>query len=135
MAPSGSRKRAATNASPTRKKRTTNMDKENGGKEVINRVTKSLATHGFSCTKRQKYDIGTKILLDNSIYNKGKVPSIVKDHLFVYEISQVHACGKSVRIEYKNLVITEDGDEFQTYKETEKTQVRAALTIICFVLF
>lgn len=59
------------------------------------------------------------------------MPSIVRGNLFVYEISQVHACGKAVTIEYKNLVITEDGDEFQTYKETKKTQVRLVCPVSC----
>lgn len=69
-----------------------------------NVVTKPLSTHGFSAKKRPKYNPGTKILLDETIYDD-KVPTEVKGHFFLYEVSEVHDGGKTVQVQYKEQVI------------------------------
>ena len=89
--------------------------------KTIKRVTKPLSNCGFSCKKRHKYDVGTKILLDDSIY-KGKVPADVRGHLFVYEIKDLKDGGKFVTIEYKNLVIKDGADDFHQYLESKEAQ-------------
>ena len=89
--------------------------------KTIKRVTKPLSNCGFSCKKRHKYDVGTKILLDDSIY-KGKVPANVRGHLFVYEIKDLKDGGKFVTIEYKNLVIKDGADDFHQYLESKEAQ-------------
>jgi hypothetical protein len=48
-------------------------------------AAKKLSSLGFSSTKRQLYQPGTKILLTNGIYDD-EVPEKVKGHLFLYEI-------------------------------------------------
>ena len=77
---------------------------------------------GFSRTKRPQYHLGTKILLDDAIYNDGP-PAIVKGHLFVYEVTAIHDDGKNVTLTYRNQVIKDGGDEFTVYEETTETQV------------
>lgn len=88
-----------------------------------NTATQSLSSLGFSATKRPKYQNGTKILLDDTIYN-GKAPEEVRGYLFVYEIVDVSADDKMVTVEYKNQVIRQGGDRFRVYTDSEDPQVR-----------
>ena len=48
-----------------------------------NSRTVPLSTMGFSASKRPQFNIGTKILLDDTIYEDGP-PETVMGHLFVY---------------------------------------------------
>jgi hypothetical protein len=92
---------------------------------------KSLSTLGFSSSKRPKYQVGTKILLDDTIYTS-KVPDDVKGHLFVYEITDVSDDGKSVTVTYKNQVIRPYGDQFRVYEDSDSAQVRSyVFFVIC----
>jgi hypothetical protein len=120
---SSSKKRSAQAPARSDPKRPATSQGVKGGKATKNTVTKSLTNHGFSASKRPQYQVGTKILLDDSIYDD-KVPAEVKGKLFVYEISSIDANGKQVTIQYKNLVISNGGDRFRQYEEGEDPQVR-----------
>jgi hypothetical protein len=86
-------------------------------------IQKPLSTFGVSLTKRPQFSKGTKLLLDDSIYDD-EVPSEVEGHLFVYEISEVCQDGKSVMIVFKNQVIKEGGNRFRVFQEGDEEQVR-----------
>jgi hypothetical protein len=121
MAPPPVRKRAASN--PTRSRdRSDRSDPKRAKTPNKATVTKPLSSLGFSVAKRSKYCVGTKILLDDSIYDDA-VPQNVKDHLFVYEITSIDDNGKEVTIQYKNQVIKDGGNRFRTYTEGDDPQV------------
>jgi hypothetical protein len=63
------------------------------------------------------------LLLDESIY-RGKCPPSVKEHMFVYEIVQVHDTGKLWKAQYKDQVVRVGGDKYRVYKEGSDAQVR-----------
>jgi hypothetical protein len=96
-------------------------------------ITKPLSTHGFSTTKKPRFDKGTKICLDDSIYDS-EVPESVRGHLFVYEVCEVHDNGKTVEVVFKEQVIEAAGDRFKVYKEGDDKQVRLIVAIVanCF---
>jgi hypothetical protein len=50
----------------------------------------TLLTLGFLLSKRPPIHIGTKVLLNESIYRKARAPAEVKNHLFVYKVLQVN---------------------------------------------
>ena len=110
--------------------------KSSGPKKSSKTSGRAQATLGFSSTKRPKYQVGTKMLLDDSIYN-GKVPDEVKDHLFVYEITDVGDDGNAVTVMFKNQVITPGGNRFRVYQEGDEQQVSSwmcSLLSFCFFL-
>lgn len=90
-----------------------------------------LSALGFSSSKRPKFPIGTKILLDETIYNT-KVPPDVQGHLFVYEITEVGDDGKSVTVLYKKQVIRKGGHLFRVYDDDDDPQV--SCIFICPIL-
>jgi hypothetical protein len=96
-------------------------------------AAKKLSSLGFSSTKRQTYQPGTKILLTDGIYDDD-VPEKVKGHLFLYEIVEWSENGKMAKIEYKNQVIRAGGDRFRTYKDSEEVQVSFCFfdCLLCF---
>jgi hypothetical protein len=122
MVPPTNRKRAPS--CPPPQQRLTSSKKPAKGTKTPTKstVTRPLSTLGFSSTKRPKYQLGTKLLLDDTIY-QDKAPAEVKGHFFVYEIVKLCDSGRSVTIQYKNLVIKNGGDHFRVYKEGEDTQV------------
>jgi hypothetical protein len=83
---------------------------------------KPLSALGFSATKRQQFNVGTKLLLGTGIYDT-PVPAQVKGHMFVYEIVEFLDNGKGVRVQYKDQVIKEGGDTFRVYKDSDDAQV------------
>jgi hypothetical protein len=121
---SSKRSAATARASPPSKRQATSKAVKGGkaGKGKNPTVTKPLSSLGFLLSKRPKYQIGTKILLDESIYDDD-VPDKVKDHLFVYEITKVDENGKQVQIQYKNLVIRDGGSRFWNYVDSQEPQV------------
>ena len=132
-----SSKRSAATACASPSKRQAMSKAVKGGKVGKGKnptVTKPLSTLGFSSSKRPKYQIGTKILLDESIYDDN-VPDKVKDHLFVYEITKVDENGKQVQIQYKNLVIRDGGSRFWNYKDSQEPQVNRFVYFFSFYLF
>ena len=126
---SSSKKRPASN-SPRSPKRAATAQAVTSGKAKSS-VSQKLSGLGFSATKRPQYQIGTKILLDDSIYNEA-VPAAVKGKLFVYEISAIDPNGKTVTIQFKDQVIAKGGDRFQAYKEGDETQV--SFPCCCFFI-
>ena len=84
--------------------------------------TKSQSTLSFATTKHPLYQLGTKILLDDCIYET-EVPLEVKGHLFVYEVVAFSENGKTVKVEYKNQVIHSGGDKFRVYKDSDDSTV------------
>jgi hypothetical protein len=90
-----------------------------------------LSALGFSSSKRPKFPIGTKILLDETIYNTN-VPPDVQGHLFVYEITEVGDDGKSVTVLYKKQVIRKGGHLFRVYDDDDDPQV--SCIFICSIL-
>jgi hypothetical protein len=133
MAPTGNRKRAArpasaggrSSSSASTKRQATQAaagkacPKNKGRKAQASTVAK-LSSHGFSSTQRPQFPIGSKLLLDDSIY-QDKVPSEVEGCLFVYQI--VKYIGDDVEIQYKNQVIDDEGDQFRVYEDSEDAQV------------
>ena len=116
----------------------TKKNKSTGSNHVTT-VTRPLSDLGFSSTKRPKYQIGTKMLLDDSIYDK-EAPAEVKGHYFVYEISSICESGRTVTIQYKNQVVRNGGNMFRVYKEGEDSQVcflfvRFVCLFISFVIW
>jgi hypothetical protein len=138
--PHGNPKRAAVlKRSPASSQSTAThptITKHSGPKTTPSKVSgiKSLSTLGFSSSKRPKFQVGTKILLDDTIYNS-KVPDEVKGHLFVYEITDVCYDGKSVTVTYKNQVIRPDGDQFRVYEDSDSSQVRSLICcyLCCYI--
>ena len=109
------------------------------GSNHVTTVTRPLSDLGFSSTKRPKYQIGTKMLLDDSIYDK-EAPAEVKGHYFVYKISSICESGRTVTIQYKNQVVRNGGNMFRVYKEGEDSQVcflfvRFVCLFISFVIW
>jgi hypothetical protein len=96
-------------------------------------ATKPLSTLGFSLSKRPAVQIGTKLLLDDTIYG-GKCPREVIDHLFVYEVVSMHENGKTVKVKYNNQVIGEGGDKYRVYKEGDDIQVRVGSLSFAFLI-
>ena len=97
-------------------------------------VTQPLSSLGFSSSKRPKYHVGTKVLLDDSIYDD-KVPEEVKGHFFVYEIVSTVENGKSVMLQYKDQVIRAGGDSFWVYIEGTDPQVRLQISLCVVSIF
>jgi hypothetical protein len=127
---SSSKKRAASNP-PRSPKRAATAQAVKSGKAKSS-VSQKLSGLGFSSMKRLQYQIGTKILLDDSIYDAA-VPAAVKGKLFVYEISTIDPNGKTVTIQFKDQVIAKGGDRFQAYKEGDETQVSFPFVVAaCF---
>jgi hypothetical protein len=87
---------------------------------------------GFSTTKHQQFNVGTKLLLGTSIYDT-PVAEEVKGHMFVYEIVEFLENGKQVCLKYKNQVIKDGGNTFRVYKESEEAQV--SFVFSCCSLF
>jgi hypothetical protein len=73
--------------------------------------TKPLSLLGFSSSERTTIQIGAKLLLNESIY-LGKFPPSVKEHMFVYEIVQVHDTGKLWKVQYTDQVVRVGGDKY-----------------------
>jgi hypothetical protein len=92
------------------------------GAKTKNLVTQPLQSHGFSSQKRPQFNKGTKILLDDTIYDDGP-PEEVAGYLFVYEISDFCEDGKYVIVEYKNQIIRPGGNKFRVHTEGDETQV------------
>ena len=107
----GGAKKPAANAATTAKAATNKRSS-----------TKSQSTLSFATTKRPLYQLGTKILLDDRIYET-EVPLEVKGHLFVYEVVAFSENGKTVKVEYKNQVIRAGGDKFRVYKDSDDSSV------------
>lgn len=133
--PPPSRKRAASlpprsNASSSSPKKRAAKGKV-GAKEK-NLVTQPLQSHGFSTQKRQQYSRGTKILLDDTIYDDGP-PEEVAGYLFVYEISEICQDGKHAIVEYKNQIIRPRGNKFRVHTEGNDTQVIVRFVFCCIV--
>jgi hypothetical protein len=142
MAPS--RKRASSNHTAHQQKRpapTPKTAEKASSSKVSSSGSKNTVTKQssipFPCSKRPKYQLGTKILLDDQIYDD-KVPDEVKDHYFVYEIVGLLDGGKHVRIEYKRQAIKGDGDTFRFWKDSEDPEVRLIFCLcplVCFQSF
>jgi hypothetical protein len=123
MAPTNNKKRASS--LPPRISDSKRAATGKGGKTTAKTTTsgKPLSTLGFSSSKRQQFSIGTKLCLDDSIYKNTPTPDEVKNHVFVYEITEVSENGKSFIVEYKNQVMLQGGEKFRTYKDSEDPQV------------
>lgn len=133
MAP-GSRKRSVSSprrSDPRSERGGGGPSKKQAKGTTKNVITKPLSNHGFSKKKRPKYQPGTKILLDDTIYDD-KVPADVKGHYFLYEVSEIHDGGKTVKVQYKDQVIKKSGDHFRVYKEGDDPQVRCCLSFHLF---
>lgn len=135
--PSTSRKRAAS--VPPRANATSSSPKKRAAKGKVgakekNLVTQPLQSHGFSSQKRPQFNKGTKILLDDSIYDDG-APEEVAGYMFVYEVSEICEDGKSAIVEYKNQVIRPLGNKFRVYKEGDDTQVSSDRVFWTFANF
>lgn len=123
------KKRAVPLSSSSASKKQATAKGRAGKQQQHDTTQKSMPTLpalGFSKSKRPTYQIGTKILLDDSIYDD-KVPAEVKKHMFVYEIIDVHENGKIVCLVYKHQVIREGGDKFRVYRDSDDPQVRISL--------
>jgi hypothetical protein len=121
MPSSSNKKRAAkssqqTSSSTNSKRAATTANVKGCGKQAKGTGGKKsrsmLSTLGFLSLKRPTIHVGTKLLLDKSIYRKTKVPVAVKNHFFVYEVLQVHSNIKDITVLYKNQVIKKGGDVF-----------------------
>jgi hypothetical protein len=142
MPSSSNTKRAApssqqTSSSTNSKRAATTANVKGCGKSKGTGGKKSgstLSTLGFSLSKRPTIHVGTKLLLDESIYRKTKVPVAVKNHYFVYEVLQVHSNGKDITVLYKNQVIKKGGDAFRVYKDSDDAQVSLVCLIVCVCL-
>jgi hypothetical protein len=95
--------------------------------------TKLLSLLGFSSSKRTTIQIGTKLLLNESIY-RGKCPPSVKELMFDYEVVQVHDTGKLWKAQYKDQVVRVGGYKYHVYKEGSNAQVHG-LFLVVVVLF
>jgi hypothetical protein len=128
MAPPSNKKRAAAVPTHPDSKRQATVNKK-GAKKSPSTTKKptantKLSSLGFSSSKRPQYKLGTKLLLDTSIYNdEDAIPEKVVDHLFVYEIVEISENGNTVKILYKNQVIADGGNKFRQYKDSEEAQV------------
>jgi hypothetical protein len=134
MAPTN-RKRASSSVPPRsdpKRRMTATVGKGGGNKTPSKKqtATQTLSTLGFSSSKRQKYQIGAKMLLGDNIYD-GVVPLEVQNHMFVYEITQIDDSAKTVTVEYKNQVIRKGGDKFRVYKDSDEKQVGDYVLIVC----
>jgi hypothetical protein len=87
-------------------------------------ATKSLSTLGFSSLKRPLVPIGTKVLLEDSIYPRGQRLPGVKEHMFVYEVVQWNQNSTIAKVQDINQVIRQGGDKYQVYKEGNDVQVQ-----------
>ena len=135
MAPPTNRKRAPSSAtrppsSATTKRQATNRasgttSKTHKGRKAAPPSSSLLTTAGFSSSKRPTYNTGTKILLDDSIYDT-RVPAEVEGCYFVYQVV-AHLDDNHVRIQYKKQVIDEEGDQFRVYEDTEEEHLVVAL--------
>jgi hypothetical protein len=128
MAPPNNRKRSASLPSPSKSKRLATATATSGQKKSVPPLkkagtTKSLSSLGFSSSKRPSVQIGTKILLNDSIYG-GKCPEGVRKHMFVYEVVELHPNGRTVKVQYNNQVVRQGGDKYRVYKEGDDVQVR-----------
>jgi hypothetical protein len=93
-------------------------------KESGNKVSLSL---GFSSLKRPAVPIGTKVLLNDSIYPHGQSPPEVKEHMFVYEVFVYEAVqwnqnSTIAKVQYINQVICQGGNKYRLYKEGDDVQ-------------
>jgi hypothetical protein len=135
MPPSNKKRAAAVPPCPDSKRQAV-ANKNKGAKKTPTKKTagKQQTSLGFASSKRPEYKLGTKILLDTSIYTDA-IPEKVVDHLFVYEIVElVSEDGKTIKLEYKNQVIHNGGNKFRQYKDSEESQVSSALVICLFLI-
>jgi hypothetical protein len=71
---------------------------------------------GFE-TRNKKYRVGTKFLLDDSIYDSPSyVPAEVKGMLFEYEVVKVEDGMRNCQAKFNDLVIKRGGNRFRTFK-------------------
>jgi hypothetical protein len=136
MAPTN-KKRLLSYSPPSKSKRVATATTTSAAKKSVTKkpVTKLLSLLGFSSSKRTTIQIGTKLLLDESIY-RGKCPPSVKEHMFVYEIVQVHDTGKLWKAQYKDQVVCVGGDKYRVYKEGSKCSGTCLfLVVVLFSLF
>jgi hypothetical protein len=131
MAPPNNKKRASSSSSPSKSKRVATATATATAKKSVGKkpVAKSLSSHGFSSSKQAAIQIGTKVLLDNSIYVE-KCPAEVKKHWFVYEVVELNENGKSWKVLFKEQVVREGGDKYWVYKEGMKPQVHIFLCCV-----
>jgi hypothetical protein len=116
------KKRAASKTLPSNSKRPAIALNKKGHGESKSPSVAMLLLLGFSSVKWPSFHIGTKVLLDTSIYPKGKVPASVDSHLFVYKIVQIEDNGKT-KVVYKNQAVQVDGNLFCVYKDSDDPQV------------
>jgi hypothetical protein len=109
MAPTNNRKRGASLPSPSKSKRVATVTAVSSAKKTLppskKAATKSLLSLGFSSSKRPAVPIGTKALLDDSIYPHGQCPPGEKEHMFVYEVVQWNQNCTIAKVQYINQVI------------------------------
>jgi hypothetical protein len=128
MAPANNRKRGASLPSPSKSKQVATATATSSAKKTLppskKAATKSLSSLGFSSSKRPAIPIGTKVLLDNSIYPHGQCPPGVEEHMFVFEVAQWNQNSPIAKVQYINQVIRQGDDKYQVYKEGDDVQVR-----------
>jgi hypothetical protein len=126
MGPPNNRKCVSLLPSPSKSKQSATATATSAAKKSVpsskKAATKPLSSLGFSSSKHPAVQIGTKVLLDDSIYH-GKCPHEVQEHLFVYEVVGVHENGKFVKVQYNNQVVCNGGDKYRVYKEGDEVQV------------
>jgi hypothetical protein len=117
------KKWAASKTPPSNSKRLAIASNSKGHGKSKSLSVATLLLLGFSSVKRPTFHIGTKVLLDTSIYPKGKVPPSVDGHLFVYKIVAIEDNGKTTAVVNKNQVVQVGGDLFHVYKDSDDPQV------------
>jgi hypothetical protein len=141
MSPSTTKRKITTITPHPPAKRSTPAFRSNSKPAASKNVAaKPLSTLGFLSTKQPKYQIGTKILLDDSIGAKGKAPTEVARKLFVYEIADVSNDGNVVTVKYKKQVICRGGDHFTLYNDGNDQEVRLSkclwqIAAIVYIIF
>jgi hypothetical protein len=80
------------------KRAATGVKKGVKGKASTKPAASKLSSLGFLSTKRWSYQLGTKILLSDKIYDMA-IPENVKGHMFVYKIVEWYKNGKEAKIE------------------------------------
>jgi hypothetical protein len=137
MAPANNRKRGVSLPSPSKTKWVATATATSSAKKTLppskKAVTKSLSSLGFSSSKRPAVPIGTKVLLNDSIYLRGQCPPGVKEHMFVYEVVQWNQNSTIAKVQYINQVICQGGDKYRVYKEGDDVQARID-RLCCFIL-
>jgi hypothetical protein len=138
MAPANNRKRGASLPSPSKSKRVATATATFSTKKCVpllkKAATKSLLSLGFSKLKGPAIPIGTKVLLNHSIYPRGQCPPGVKEHMFVYKVVQWNQNSMIAKVQYINQVICQGGDKYQVYKEGNDVQVYVLIVDVVFIL-